>query len=104
MDQIFELDLAVIWRQVNMVLALVTIVTLVRWWKWRHYFNSQEKAFVRGGLATAVATILGSAHLIFEKTPFTIGIPLATIALPFFIYGSLKEPDRITHPVNRPPD
>lgn len=97
----FEFDLATTWRQSNVALAVVTVVLLVRWFRWRRHFNSQEKAFCHGAILTAIAVMGYSAQLLLNNDPFNAGSPLATAALLCFIYGTLKKPDRIEHPLNR---
>jgi hypothetical protein len=96
------LDPATMWREFNAVLAVITLALVARWWQWRRYFNSQERAFVHGAISAALATLVGSIHSIINGAEFSFGVPLATVALPFFIYGTLKPPDRIQNPHNAP--
>lgn len=97
---LIELDVATIWREFNIVLALVTLFLLARWFRWRRYFNSQELAFCHGAILTALSVVGYSIQLLANDDPFNAGSPLASLALLCFIYGTLKKPDRIENSLN----
>lgn len=90
-----ELDWVDIWRNFNIVLALIAGFLLVRrghalrkWWTF------QERSFIHSQFVFVLASLASSVEAIVQDNPFGVRVPLITMALLMTIYAGLRPSER----------